>query len=64
VVESGAMVAAGAVVAPGRRVRAGELWAGVPAKPARALTEAERADIPYMAEHYAELAARYLKELG
>ena len=64
VVESGAMVAAGAVVTPGKRVRKGELWAGIPAKSARPLTAAEIADREYIASHYAELAARYLKELG
>ncbi len=63
-VETGAMVAAGAVVTPGKRVRAGELWSGVPAKAARTLSEAERADIPYIAHHYAELAARYRRDLG
>jgi gamma-carbonic anhydrase len=64
VVETGAMVAAGAVVTPGKRVRAGEVWAGIPAKPVRAIRESELADIVYIAEHYAELAARYLAELG
>ena len=39
VVESGAMVAAGAVVTPHKVVRRGELWAGKPAQKLRDLTE-------------------------
>jgi carbonic anhydrase/acetyltransferase-like protein (isoleucine patch superfamily) len=64
VVERGAMVAAGALVTPAKRLRSGELWSGVPAKLARALSDAEKADIPYIANHYAELAARYRRALA
>ena len=62
VVEGQAMVAAGALVTPGKRVARGELWAGRPAKPMRALSEAELADLPYLASHYQESAASYLRE--
>ena len=41
VVESGAMVAAGAVVTPRKRVPKGELWAGNPARKLRDLTQAD-----------------------
>ena len=41
VVEEGAMVAAGALVPMGKVVKAGELWAGRPAKKVRDLTEKE-----------------------
>jgi carbonic anhydrase/acetyltransferase-like protein (isoleucine patch superfamily) len=58
-VESGAMVAAGALVTPGKLVKKGELWAGNPAKPMRALTEAELAFFPVSAEHYVNLARDY-----
>lgn len=58
-VESKAMVAAGALVTPGKRVAAGELWAGAPAKPSRPLREAEIAHFPESAAHYAALAAQY-----
>ena len=64
VVEGGAMVAAGALVTPGKRVKRGELWAGSPAKPMRALSEAEIAGIPLAVEHYAELAQKYRTERG
>ena len=41
VVESDAMLAAGALLTPGKRIPAGELWTGRPAGFARPLTEAE-----------------------
>lgn len=62
VVEGTAMVAAGALVTPGKRVARGELWGGRPAKPMRSLTEQELADLPYLAEHYQGTAASYLAE--
>ena len=64
VVESGAMVAAAALVTPGKRVRAGELWSGVPAKPLRKLSEAEIAGFREAAERYAVLAAEYRLAAG
>ena len=62
VVEGGAMVAAGALVTPDKRVLKGELWAGSPARRARDLTPEEQANLPYIAEHYAELSEAYLDE--
>lgn len=59
VVEGGAMVAAGAVVGPGKRVRRGELWAGVPAKPIRVMTEEDIANLAHTAAHYVDLAKTY-----
>ncbi|WP_374376267.1 gamma carbonic anhydrase family protein [Dongia sp.] len=59
VVESGGMVAAGALVTPGKRVRKGELWAGSPAKLMRPLSEKEMAYFGYSAEHYCKVAASY-----
>jgi len=56
VVEGGGWVAAGAVVTPGKRVRAGELWAGMPARPVRQLTAEERHTIETLPLRYAELA--------
>jgi carbonic anhydrase/acetyltransferase-like protein (isoleucine patch superfamily) len=53
------MVAAGALVTPGKRVKRGELWAGSPAKLMRPLSEKEIAYFAYSARHYAELAASY-----
>jgi carbonic anhydrase/acetyltransferase-like protein (isoleucine patch superfamily) len=60
VVEKGAWVAAGALVTPGKRVPAGELWAGSPAKLFRALKPEERAFIAESAQNYVDLAREYL----
>lgn len=60
VVEEGAMVAAGALVPPGKRVRKGELWAGVPARKLRDLTDEDYALFRDSAERYVALAATYM----
>ncbi len=62
-VESDGMLGAGALLTGGKVVRAGELWAGRPAKFVRALTEAEIAEMRQGAVRYAENAQRYLREL-
>ena len=54
------MVAAGALVTPGKRVKSGELWKGSPARRVRQLTEEELAYFPEVIEHYVALAANYL----
>lgn len=59
VIEREAMVAAGAVVTPGKRVKSGELWGGNPARPLRPLTEQDRAHFPVSAANYIELAREY-----
>ena len=60
VVEPGAMIAAGATLTPGKVVPSGELWAGMPARRVRELSEADKAAGPYIADHYRALAAEYL----
>jgi gamma-carbonic anhydrase len=64
VVESGAQVAAGALVTPNKRIPAGELWAGSPAKFFRKLTEEEQRFIPVSAENYVKHAREYLAMQG
>jgi gamma-carbonic anhydrase len=59
VVETGAWIAAGAVVTPGKRVKSGELWAGMPARLLRAVTAEEAHYIETLPERYAELAEQY-----
>lgn len=61
VVERGAMVGAGAVVTPGKRVKSGEVWGGLPAKYMKDVGEAERDMMTYTAPHYVELARRHEK---
>ena len=62
VVESRAMVAAGALVTPGKRVKTGELWAGRPAKLLRRLTDEDYAMMSGTAENYARLAQAFRAE--
>ncbi|MCZ6481831.1 MAG: gamma carbonic anhydrase family protein, partial [Alphaproteobacteria bacterium] len=50
----------GALVAPGKRVKAGELWAGVPARRVRELTAEERTYMIEVPAHYVKLAVEYL----
>lgn len=59
VVETDAMVAAGALVTPGKRVPSGQLWAGSPARYMRDLTAAEIAGIQASADRYVRFAAEY-----
>lgn len=64
VVESEAMVAAGALVTPGKRVPARQLWAGRPAQYKRGLT-AEEIEFNFQtAKHYRGLADDYRAALG
>jgi carbonic anhydrase/acetyltransferase-like protein (isoleucine patch superfamily) len=63
VVESGGMLAAGALLSPGKRVKKGEVWAGVPAKFMRPMTEAEINYLPWSAQHYVDLGHAYLQTL-
>ena len=60
IVRSGGMLAAGAVLTPGKVVGSGELWAGNPAKLLRPLTEQERAGMATSADRYVALAERYM----
>jgi carbonic anhydrase/acetyltransferase-like protein (isoleucine patch superfamily) len=61
VVEGTAMVAAGALVTPRKRVPAGELWGGNPARRMRELSRDELDYIPYSAQNYARLAVEHMK---
>ncbi|NQV47615.1 MAG: gamma carbonic anhydrase family protein [Rhodospirillaceae bacterium] len=62
-VESGAMVAAGALLTPGKVVPSGQLWAGTPAAYVRDLKDSDLDMIRYTAPHYVKLAAEYKKEI-
>ena len=64
VVQSGAMVAAGAVVPPGTVVEKGKIWAGVPAKYMRDMSEQEVDYLPWSAQHYVKLGQQYIQELS
>ena len=55
VMESDAMLAAGAMLTPGKRIPSGELWAGRPARKLRMLTPQDIADNRRVAKHYIEV---------
>ncbi|TAD91855.1 MAG: gamma carbonic anhydrase family protein [Alphaproteobacteria bacterium] len=59
VVEHHGMLAAGALLTSGKRVKSGELWAGNPARKLRDLTAAEIQAIDNSALRYVEYAAGY-----
>lgn len=62
VVESDVVIAAGALVTPGKRLRSGHLYAGSPAREIRALNEQEMSYFRYSADNYVRLKDRHLKE--
>jgi gamma-carbonic anhydrase len=64
VIESGAMLAAGALLPPRKRIPAGELWAGRPAKFLRKLTEADYENFRSSFQSYVEEGKRYRALLG
>eukprot|EP00003_Mantamonas_plastica_P012476 TRINITY_DN22388_c0_g1_i1.p1 TRINITY_DN22388_c0_g1~~TRINITY_DN22388_c0_g1_i1.p1 ORF type:complete len:185 (+),score=26.48 TRINITY_DN22388_c0_g1_i1:127-681(+) len=59
VIEQGGMLGANALLAPGKRIPAGELWAGVPARKVRDLTQEEIEFFKVSADRYADLAQEY-----
>ena len=59
VIEEGGMLAAGALLPPGKRVGPRELWAGSPARKVRDMDEEERARFDQVAVHYTALSAHY-----
>lgn len=62
IVEKGAMVAAGALLTPGKRVKSGEVWAGKPAKKLRDINDRDLEFFDINRARYQRLAAEYRKE--
>ena len=60
VVGRGSLVGAGALVTPGTLIPPGSLVLGSPAKVKRPINDKEREQIAFGAQHYVELARRYL----
>ncbi len=58
-IESDGMLAAGAMLTPGKIIRSGELWMGRPAKKLRELSAEEIASNRLGSAHYAMLAAAH-----
>jgi carbonic anhydrase/acetyltransferase-like protein (isoleucine patch superfamily) len=63
VIEEGGMLAAGALLSPGKRIGRNELWVGTPAKFVRVLTEEQIASNDRGTAHYVELAGKYKANL-
>ena len=59
VIESGAMVAAGAVVTPRKTIPSGQLWGGNTARYMRDLTPEETAFLKTSADNYVQLSRTY-----
>lgn len=60
VLEDHVFVGAGAIVTPGKKLTAGGLYLGSPARRARDLTDAEIAELDHSAVHYVALKNDYL----
>ncbi|HEY8568122.1 gamma carbonic anhydrase family protein [Microbulbifer sp.] len=61
VIEDEVVLAAGALVPPGKRLESGYLYVGSPAKQARPLSEKERKFFTYTAGNYVKLKDEYLE---
>lgn len=64
VIESDAMLAAGALLTPGKRIPRGELWAGRPARFMRALTDKDLENNRLSVEEYVRLAHAHRASLA
>jgi len=64
VIESDAMLAAGAMLTPGKRIPSGQLWAGRPAKYVRDLSESDIAGMALGVAHYVALAKSHAAALS
>ncbi len=62
--ESGAMLAAGAMLTPGKRIPEGQIWAGRPAAFLRELSARERGAMDEQTRHYVDNAHRHRQALG
>lgn len=62
VIEDEVMVAAGALVTPGKRLPSRTLWAGNPARQLRELTPAQVEQLHYSARNYVKVKDEYLQD--
>lgn len=63
VVENDVVIAAGALVTPGKRLRSGHLYAGSPAREMRELSQREMDYFVYSANNYVQLKDQHIAEL-
>jgi len=64
VIEGSGVLAAGAVLTPGKRIGRNELWMGSPARLVRVLRDDESARFAITAPHYAQNGRRFREGLG
>ena len=64
IIEEGGMLAAGALLTPGKRIGRNELWQGSPARLNRVMDDEGRAKFDLTAAHYVELARRFREGLA
>lgn len=64
IVEDNVVIAAGALITPQKRLESGYLYAGVPAKQVRNLSDKELAFFSYSADNYVRLKDEHISELG
>lgn len=64
VIESDAMLAAGSLLTPGKRIPSGQLWAGRPAKFMRELSPEDIADNKRAVDEYVRLAMHHRQTLS
>ena len=64
VVENDVVIAAGALVTPGKRLRSGFLYGGSPAREMRELSQKEMDYFCYSANNYVKLKDQHIAELG
>lgn len=62
IIERGGMLAAGALLTPGKVLPTGEVWAGSPAKKLRDINQSDLDFFTINSERYARLAREYQKE--
>ena len=63
IVENNVVIAAGALVTPGKRLRSGYLYAGTPAREIRELTQGELDYFTYSANNYVKLKDQHIAAL-
>lgn len=59
IIEDEVLLAAGSLVSPGKRLLSGHLYRGRPAFLVRGLTDAERGQLAYSAQHYVRVKNRH-----
>ena len=63
VIDNDVVIAAGALVTPGKHLQSGYLYGGAPAREMRALSDKEKAYFTYVAANYVALKNQHIAEL-